>query len=45
MLNKVIAVFIIITMYFGGGLIPAYLNIKSLGLIDSLWGADYSQHT
>ena len=37
MLNKVIAVFIIITMYFGGGLIPAYLNIKSLGLIDSLW--------
>ena len=37
MLNKAIAVFIIITMYFSGGLIPGYLNIKSLGLIDSLW--------
>ena len=25
------------TMFFGGGLIPDYLNIKSLGLYDSLW--------
>ncbi|MGG1517331.1 carbohydrate ABC transporter permease [Paenibacillus oryzisoli] len=28
---------IIITMFFGGGLIPTYLLIKSLGLIDSRW--------
>ena len=25
------------TMFFGGGLIPGYLNIKSLGLCDTLW--------
>lgn len=37
MLNKPITVFIIFTMYFNGGLIPTYLNVKSLGLIDSLW--------
>ena len=29
--------FILITMFFGGGLIPSYLLIKSLGLIDSRW--------
>lgn len=27
----------IITMYFGGGMIPTYMLIKSLGLIDSFW--------
>lgn len=37
MFNKVITVFIIFTMYFNGGLIPTYLNIKELGLVDSLW--------
>lgn len=37
MLNKPITVFIVFTMYFNGGLIPTYLNVKSLGLIDSLW--------
>ena len=25
------------TMYFSGGTIPIYLNIKELGLLDSLW--------
>lgn len=30
-------VLIVITMYFSGGTIPAYFNIQSLGLIDSLW--------
>ena len=25
------------TMFFGGGLIPSYLNIKQLGLYNSLW--------
>ncbi|MEG1442126.1 MAG: carbohydrate ABC transporter permease [Oscillospiraceae bacterium] len=28
---------IIFTMFFGGGLIPGYLNIKSLNLDDTLW--------
>ena len=27
----------VITMYFGGGMIPTYLLIKSLGLLDSFW--------
>lgn len=29
--------FAIITMYFGAGLIPGYLNIKMLGLLNSFW--------
>lgn len=29
--------FIVVTMFFGGGLIPTYLLIKSLGLINSIW--------
>lgn len=32
-----IMMLIIITMYFQGGLIPTYLNIKNLGLYDTLW--------
>lgn len=35
--KPVIMMFIIITMYFQGGLIPTYLNIKRLGLYDSIW--------
>ena len=27
----------VFTMYFGGGLVPFYLLIKALGLIDSFW--------
>ena len=26
-----------VTMYFGGGMIPTYLNIKSLGLLNTPW--------
>lgn len=26
-----------VTMFFGGGLVPSYLLIKELGLIDSMW--------
>lgn len=37
MLKNAITIMIIFTMYFSGGLIPSYLNIKSLGLMDSLW--------
>ncbi|ANS74328.1 sugar ABC transporter permease [Paenibacillus yonginensis] len=29
--------FFVFTMYFGGGLIPTYMVIKSVGLIDSFW--------
>lgn len=28
---------IIITMFFGGGLIPTYLTVKALGMLDSIW--------
>lgn len=36
-LKSGIAFMIIFTMYFSGGLVPSYLNIKSLGLLNSLW--------
>ncbi|MGI6692166.1 MAG: carbohydrate ABC transporter permease [Christensenellales bacterium] len=29
--------FFVFTMYFGGGLIPSYLLIKDLGMINTLW--------
>ncbi len=32
-----ITVFIFITMLFGGGLVPSFLLVKSLGLMNSLW--------
>jgi putative aldouronate transport system permease protein len=34
---RFLTLFFIFTMYFGGGLIPTYMIIKSLGLIDSFW--------
>ncbi len=37
MLKNVVAMMIIFTMYFSGGMIPSYLNIRELGLLDSLW--------
>lgn len=27
----------IVTMFFGGGLVPTYLVVRSLGLVDSMW--------
>lgn len=30
-------VLIVITMYFGGGLIPEYILVKNLGFIDKVW--------
>ncbi|MFI3325257.1 MAG: carbohydrate ABC transporter permease [Clostridia bacterium] len=30
-------VFFLITMYFSGGMIPSYINISNLGLIDTPW--------
>lgn len=35
--RKFFYIFYIITMYFGGGLIPYFLVIKQLGLLNSIW--------
>jgi len=35
--GKLITLFFIFTMYFGGGLIPYYMILKSLHLIDTFW--------
>ncbi|MGG1515610.1 carbohydrate ABC transporter permease [Paenibacillus oryzisoli] len=35
--RRVILFFILFTMLFSGGIIPSFLVVKSLGLIDSLW--------
>ncbi|MGI5900426.1 MAG: carbohydrate ABC transporter permease [Christensenellales bacterium] len=37
MLNRGIALMIVFTMYFGGGLIPTYLLIKNLGMLETRW--------
>ena len=37
MLKKYVLVFIIFTLYFNGGMIPNYLNVRDLGLYDSIW--------
>lgn len=34
---KLINVFFLIPMFFGGGLIPSYLNIRNLGLYNTVW--------
>ena len=35
--KKPIIYMMLLTMFFSGGLVPTYLNIKQLGLYDSLW--------
>lgn len=35
--KKTITLFIVFTMFFGGGLIPFYLTVKNLKLTDTLW--------
>ncbi|MCR5153982.1 MAG: carbohydrate ABC transporter permease [Lachnospiraceae bacterium] len=35
--RKFISIFFVITMYFGGGLIPTYLVVKETGLMNSVW--------
>ncbi|WP_281890669.1 carbohydrate ABC transporter permease [Paenibacillus sp. YYML68] len=37
MLNKPFMIFIVITMFFNGGLVPFYLVVKGVGLLDTLW--------
>jgi putative aldouronate transport system permease protein len=34
---KLVTIIFLITMYFSGGMIPSYLNIRNLGLIDTFW--------
>ena len=36
--RKFFMIFIVFTMYFSGGTIPIYLNVKELGLINNQWG-------
>lgn len=38
MFKKPIMLFIVFTMFFSGGMIPFYLNLKSLHLTKTLWG-------
>ncbi|MCR5100126.1 MAG: carbohydrate ABC transporter permease [Butyrivibrio sp.] len=35
--RKLISIFFIVTMYFGGGLVPTYLIVKQTGLIGNMW--------
>lgn len=37
MLKKPITAMIIFTMYFSGGMVPNYMNVKDLGLYNTLW--------
>ena len=37
MLSSAFAFMVIFTMYFNGGLVPTYLNVRDLGLLNSLW--------
>jgi len=35
--KKVITMFYVITMFFGGGLIPTYLVVQNMHLLDTMW--------
>ena len=35
--RKLLSIFFLITMYFGGGLIPTYLIVKDTGLMGTVW--------
>jgi putative aldouronate transport system permease protein len=35
--KKPLAAIVMFTMFFSGGMIPAYLNVRDLGLYDSIW--------
>lgn len=36
-IKKPMTIMIMITMYFGGGLVPSFLNMRDLGLLNSRW--------
>ncbi|MGC3637059.1 carbohydrate ABC transporter permease, partial [Enterococcus faecium] len=35
--KMIIMTFFVISMFVGGGLIPTYLLVKNLGMLDSVW--------
>ena len=35
--GKLINILVLITMFFGGGMIPSFLCMKTLGLVDTIW--------
>lgn len=37
MFKKPLMLFMLFTMYFGGGMIPVYLNMRDLGLTGTIW--------
>lgn len=37
MFKKVITIFIVVTMYFSGGIIPMYFNVVNMGMEDTYW--------
>ena len=37
MLNSIITKIIVFTMFFSGGLIPTYMLVKNVGLMDNIW--------
>ena len=37
MLVRPLSMLILFTMYFSGGIVPIYMNVRDLGLMDSLW--------
>lgn len=37
MFNKLVTTLFVMTMYFSGGLIPGYMLIKQVGLLNSFW--------
>ena len=35
--HKFVTVFLMVTMFFNGGLIPNYINMRNLGLMNTIW--------
>lgn len=35
--RRVFSFFIVVTMFFSGGMIPGYLNVKGFGMLDTMW--------
>lgn len=35
--RRVFSFFVVVTMFFSGGLIPGYLNVKRFGMLNTLW--------
>ncbi|HZG75030.1 MAG TPA: hypothetical protein VEZ72_04160 [Paenibacillus sp.] len=36
--HKQLTLLVVFTMFFGGGMIPTFLVVKGVGIIDTLWG-------